>query len=37
MHVLHRWNVHFLIMYGSFPQNTVEIAAETAVPSATSH
>lgn len=28
MHVPHRWNVHFLIMYGSFPQNTVEIAAE---------
>ena len=28
MHVPHRWNVHFLIMYGSFPQKTVEIAAE---------
>ena len=28
MHVSHRWNVHFLIMYGSFPQNTVEVAAE---------
>lgn len=28
MHVPHRWNVHFLIMYSSFPQNTVEVAAE---------
>lgn len=28
MHVSHRWNVHFLIIYGSFLQNTVEIAAE---------
>ena len=28
MHVPHRWNVHFLIMYGSFRQKAVEIAAE---------
>ena len=28
MHVPHRWNVHFLIMYGSFPHKAVEIAAE---------
>ena len=28
MHVPHRWNVHFLIMYGSFRQKAVEVAAE---------
>ena len=28
MHVPHRWNVHFLIMYSSFPQKAVEVAAE---------
>ena len=28
MHVPHRWSVHFLIMYGSFPQKAVEVAAE---------
>ena len=28
MHVPHRWSVHFLIMYGSFRQKAVEIAAE---------
>ena len=28
MHVPHRWNVHFLIVYSSFPQKAVEITAE---------